>query len=67
MSITHIRLSIPGPMPGPDPLAETRTARAVLLRLVEHGGTALEQFIRQAGPRAAAEQLYTGEIPEALA
>lgn len=67
MSITHIRLSIPGPKPGPDPLAETRTARAVLLRLVEHGGTALEQFIRQAGPRAAAEQLYTGEIPEALA
>lgn len=67
MSITHVRLSIPAPMPGPDPLAEIRAARAVLLRLVEHGGTALEQFIRQAGPRAAAEQLYTGDIPEAVA
>lgn len=64
--LTHTRPAIPAPLPGPDPLAERRAARAFLLRLVDPGCAALEQFILDTGALAAAEQLSGGDIPETL-
>ncbi|MEV1294880.1 DNA-processing protein DprA [Pseudonocardia sp. NPDC049635] len=60
-------LSIPAPVPGPDPWAEVRAARALLLRVGDSYCPALERYISSVGVLEAAEQLAAGVVAVELA
>lgn len=64
--LTNTHLSIPGPKPGPDPLAEIRATRAFLMRLIDRYCPDLEHLVLHIGPLAAAERLRSGDIPGIL-
>ncbi|MBN9739475.1 MULTISPECIES: DNA-processing protein DprA [unclassified Pseudonocardia] len=67
--LTNTHPSIPGPngpKPGPDPLAEIRAARALLMRLTDRYCPDLEHLVLHIGPLAAAERLRNGDIPGIL-